>query len=333
MALTHDKYWQAWDRALSPIIERPVGIIHFAEHPDFCGLRLFPRQKVLLKLYNGEELDESEIAVVKDWHQKGYVPPDIWDRLDRSEPFHEVVLAIGRRGSKSFLSGLLALYETYKLLLKDDPHKYYNLLAGDVIQVACVADSANQADETIFAKVRALTANCPWMMDRLVGDAYGGGDLFFQTNADRRRDDKVWKERAQRVRTASIQVRSYNAVSARARGRQVIVVVFDEIAHYQNRAGRDNAYNLYEALVPSVRDFGDDGRVVSISSPLYEMGQFYDNYSMVWSGRKPSTIGIALPSWIMYEDADLIGVPPKFTYEMLKTDNEDIEFDSPEWWR
>jgi hypothetical protein len=328
----HERYRTAWDNALAPVIERPVSIIEFSESKRFCGLKLYPHQRIVLKIYNNEVLDEWEMAVLLSWIEEGYLPPDTLDRIARRGAFREFVAVIGRRGSKSLMSAIIALYEVYKLLLKDNPHDHYNMLAGDPIQVACVADSSNQADETIFAKIHALVRQNEWLLERIPGGRIGN-DIYFATRNDMRIAERLWREQGIRDLKPSVQLRSYSANSGASRGRAVIVVVFDEIAHYQNREGRDNAYNLYEALAPATTDFGEDGRIASISSPKYEFGKFFDQYTDIWSGAKKNSIGFQIPSWEMYKNAERVGLRPRFTLHSLKYDNETIEFGTPQWWR
>ena len=57
----------AWDKAMAPIAELPVSIIEFAEGKEFCGIQLYPHQRIILKLYNREELDRWEYAVFEEW--------------------------------------------------------------------------------------------------------------------------------------------------------------------------------------------------------------------------------------------------------------------------
>ncbi len=328
--------WDIWNNTLNPVLPKPVSIIEFAEGEEYCRLKLYPHQRLILKLYNNEALDEWEQSILKNWHRLGYTVPDIFQRLENKpegEGFHEAIFAIGRRGSKSLMAAIISLYETYKLLLKDNPHKYYNILEGEPIQVACVADTSSQAGETIFAKIHALCLRNKWMLNRRPPGEERDSFMAFQTNEDRRQAKMLWDERGIKSSRASVVLKSYSANSGSARGRAIIVVVFDEIAHYQNRQGRDNAYNLYEALTPSTTDFGDDGKIVSISSPKYKFGMFFDLYSSLWSGKKQNAIGFQIPSWEMYDNAERVGLRPRFTLEQLKHDSETIEYGTPEWWR
>lgn len=332
-------FWETqWRDTFDTVIAKPVSIIEFAEvmcsneHHDF---KLYPNQKIALKMYAGEALSVSETAVVEFWRTQEYVPPDIWERYENATMrggFAEFVMVLGRRGSKSFMSSLIACYEIYKLLLKKHPHKHYNMLPNEPITVAVVASTGTQASEALFPKIKSLIAQCKWLRDRIPREGFKSDYIVFQTDGDRELDARMKTEGKNTV-TTSVKVQVFNAESGATRGRATIVVIFDEMAHYQNRQGRDNAYNMYEALGPSTADFGKDGRIIAISSPLYEAGQFFDLYTGIWEGRKPNSLGLRLPSWVMYERAELIDREPRFTFASLKIDSETIEFDTPEWWR
>ncbi len=328
-----DSAWASWNQLMNPLASTPVSIIEFTE--EWLKLKLYPAQRIILKVYNGEELDEWELDIVKLWIQKGHLPPGILNRIQEGEPFRRIIMAVGRRGSKSTLSAVIALYETYRLLLKPNPQEFYTIQEGERIQIACVADSTNQADETIFSKIHSFLPKCKWLMDRLpLGtELKPGRDIFFQTDADRNEIEQVYLDTGKRPWKASIQLRVYSALSGRIRGRSIIVIVMDEMAHYQNREGRDNAHNISEAAVPSIMEFGPDGRVIAISSPKYESGKFFEMWSDTWQGEAKNTIAFQVPTWAIYEHGEMRNMMVKFTFDQLKEDDETIRFGTPAWWR
>lgn len=96
-------------------------IVTFAEHEWFCGKKLFPRQRTLLRLFylDIEHMTDYDLEVIDEWRNGFYygedrigVPPDIWDRVkwlrDRNHPhFREIEFIGGRRGGKGHLGGLV----------------------------------------------------------------------------------------------------------------------------------------------------------------------------------------------------------------------------------
>src|SRR5271167_2478595 len=72
------------ENSLSP---KKISIIEFAESSDYCGKTLYPRQAVLLKLLNLEELDGEEEDVLDSWLAGGrggseiQISPNIRERV------------------------------------------------------------------------------------------------------------------------------------------------------------------------------------------------------------------------------------------------------------
>jgi len=89
--------WSQKEMAL--ILKATQDPVFFAEHPFFLGLKLYEKQKEALKLfYEGN--------------------------------YRELIMAIGRRSGKTFLTSIFALFEAFNLLILDDPAAYMVLLQG-----------------------------------------------------------------------------------------------------------------------------------------------------------------------------------------------------------
>jgi hypothetical protein len=56
-----------------------------------------------------------------------------------------MILSIGRRSGKTTISACIAAYETYKLIKKGDPQKFYGLPSSNNIQIISVATDKDQA--------------------------------------------------------------------------------------------------------------------------------------------------------------------------------------------
>ena len=96
---------------------KEVGIAEFAESKEFCGRILYPRQRLLLKLFFLEELTEEEERILDLWIAGGRnnneieICPNIRERIQWCKDngykhFREIVLVGGRRCSKGFITGL-----------------------------------------------------------------------------------------------------------------------------------------------------------------------------------------------------------------------------------
>jgi len=60
----------------------------------------------------------------------------------------------------------------------------------------------------------------------------------------------------------SIVLKSGHSNSASLRGQAAICILFDEFAHFMTSTGKQSGDEVYNALVPSVKQFGVDGKVV-----------------------------------------------------------------------
>jgi hypothetical protein len=115
------------------------------------------------------------------------------------------------------------------------------------------------------------------------------------------------------------------------RGSGNVVVIMDEMAHYQDK-GQSSAKDIYDAVTPSTAAFSPkaldekgqlmpirkpdgttypvESRIITISSPLNKHGQFYDLYYKAMSrpdlGSEPYTALVLLRSEVPFGSG---GVP------------------------
>jgi hypothetical protein len=145
-------------------------IIEFAEAQWGLGLGsvsgvppLFPVQKFILKCsYNIPLDDTSNNIIVRDkfnekelyrFTEAGYLDY-LWNegRInikevtgDSKSNRQNLLLVIGRRGTKTSTTAIIVCYETYRLLRKIFPQEYYNMMPDDEIRDTCLATSQDQA--------------------------------------------------------------------------------------------------------------------------------------------------------------------------------------------
>lgn len=78
----------------------------------------------------------------------------------------------------------------------------------------------------------------------------------------------------------------------------VALLIFDEIAHtIDSEAGNASGYSLYQALAPSVAQFGRLGKILLLSSPWVKSGIFWDLFQQSLSGEFSHMMCVNLPSW------------------------------------
>jgi intein/homing endonuclease len=110
---------------------------------------------------------------------------------------------------------------------------------------------------------------------------------------------------------ATIKVSFKSCVAKGLRGAGNIVIILDELAHF-NDVGQSDALKIYRAVKPSLASFSPkdprnkrrvigkvEGRILSISSPLGKQGFFYRKYRQGFSGGLESLnmLCIQAPTW------------------------------------
>lgn len=261
--------------------EDVVDVITFVEAPWGLNIKLMPVQKFILRCFYGLPLNDTDKTIsvpdVTNEHvlytftEKGFLK---WlyaegrANTDDTEGriFQEIVLAIGRRGTKSTMASCMSNYEMYKLVKRGDPSKYYGFPSFTQIAVLNVAPTDEQSG-IVFDMTQSMAMRCPYVKDRSLHQTMSYFDI--QTDPDLK---VVGKPKASLISIAG------GCSSNSLRGRNAIVVIMDEMAHFIDNAGRFSGSEVYKAMTPSIANFRRDGKIICISSPYAKYGSFYDRY-------------------------------------------------------
>jgi hypothetical protein len=301
-----------------------VDIITFIESDWGLGVKLFPVQRVILKAHYGLELDDNpdNTFVITDWkrenHQEfteaGYLRW-LYDnkRCNIAEvvPGHErrnLILPIGRRSGKTMISACIAAYETYKLINKGNPQKYYGVAPSNPIRLVSVATGKEQAG-LLYEEVSHHFAKCNFFRRYTANNTMSYAR--FQTPHDIE-EFGSYTENPQARASIKVFFAACNAKSLRGQGN--IVIILDEVAHFLEQGG-SSAEEVFGAVSPSnaaftpKNEFGDpidgveetesDGRIIMISSPLGKQGLFYKKYMQGMGGGEGSDtmLCVQAPTW------------------------------------
>lgn len=259
-------------------ISETADVITFVESSWGLGITLTPVQKFTLKCMYGLPLDKT----TKNIEIPDIVNERILYRFTEREFLHwlyaekrcnveeteghiwqNLILAWGRRSGKSLLAACVSNYEMYRLLKQTDPAKFYNQSPGTVISILNVAPTDDQAGD-LFDTAQTLAMKCPYIKDRLLHSTMTYFDV--QTDTDIKMDRK----------RASLMSISGGCSSNSLRGKNSIVIIMDEMAHFIDNNGRFSGSEVYNALEPSRLTFRRDGKVICISSPYAKFGKFYE---------------------------------------------------------
>jgi len=238
------------------------------------------------------------------------------DEVEEGHERREMVLAIGRRSGKTQIAAMISAYETYKLIKKGDPQKYYGLPVGEPIGMISLATDKKQAG-ILYSKVSGYYKECQFFTPYTANNTMSYAR--FQTPKDIERYGRYADDEKA---NATITVAFAPCRAKGQRGPGNIVIILDELAHF-NDAGQSDAKEVYDAVTPSISAFSpkdpddpatpmnhddptispDDveveGRVISISSPLGRQGMFYQLFQIGMGGGKAGSTMFCLqaPTW------------------------------------
>jgi len=298
-----------------------LNIIEFIEVFKLLPYGLFPVQRFILKLYYGIPLDDTNKIIKVTDHYGSEVLHSFTEveylrylyndgrcnikEQDLKHPRYELVLILGRRGSKSTMSAIIAAYELYKLLRRGIPQKYYGIPDGNEIRILCLANDKEQAAIT-FGDMSSYVDQTDYFKSAIVANTQSF--MKFATDADRKKNEG----RGRNSKKSSSITATFKASNAKGiRGRGVICGILDELAFFVDD-GKTSAEKVYKALTPSIAQFSpkdpknrhrpigqSEGRMISISSPDAKEGFFYRLYQLSLSNSKASSnmLMIQAPTW------------------------------------
>jgi len=295
---------------------RHVGITEFAESKEFCGRILYPRQRLLLKLFFLEDLTDEEERILDLWIAGGSmgdnieISPNIRERIQWCKDngykhFREIVLVGGRRCSKGFITGLSISKKIYDTLQLQDPNAHYGIDADKEIYFSVIAAAQDQAKDQQYADVSGMINSC-MAVQRYINKMQ---ELEFSlyTEADLRKISS-WKRQGRKVMrdTATIRGKALPANSRTIRGSATMVFAFDEFAHFMQGDSDQSDNEVYAAAIPALAQFGTAGMIFANSSPYSKIGKFYERYENAMAtengnAMSPMTLGIKLPSWALFD--------------------------------
>lgn len=276
----------------------PVNAIEFVTSSDFLGEDPTPFQRVALKtLYNlwpelpPDKGEQDLLDVLKrNW--------DITIELDREDPVMYLVLALGRRSTKSTIASFFATYALYTLICRGNPQKYYGIRERHPIFVTHVAAAGHQA-EAVFTLTKDNLRKTSFFQPYIDFDKNSTTELRLFTPYDvylneqilTRNLSKMKGEPREPIQAGSLYAKSITTSAATHRGDATFMLMLSEFAHFlrakidpsksSEQIAEENPqsdYAIDKALVPATKDFGMDAKVIYESSPAEKGGEFYHQY-------------------------------------------------------
>lgn len=302
--------------------QKVVSIIDLIESEWGFNFSLYPVQRFLLKIYYGLPLDKKNRNIrITDWRRNLVGVFTEWEYLqymhdqgrcsigqkqyEEGKEFQELVLSIGRRSGKTLITSGIAGYETYRLLMKGDPQKYYGMPPSTAIGMLAIATDKTQAS-LLYNNVSSFYLNCSFFHQYMSNLTQSFAR--FQTP----KDIEVFgsfmdNEKAK----ASLEITFKSCIAKGLRGGANIVIALDEVAHFtEENSSQSSAEAIWTAVRPSASTFtrkddqknpiGDlEAKIILLSSPLGKTGLFYEMFQLGMKGGAAgkNTLSIQAPTW------------------------------------
>lgn len=294
------------DNALGIPLDCPVDSTHpeydpsWDEHLDDEG---FYKWRVVITDFRRENPKYmTEAGYLRFLHSEGRCNTA---RVIPGKQRREMVLSVGRRSGKTLITSCIVAYETYKLLLKGNPQRYYGSSQSNVIQLISVATDRDQAG-LLYREASGHFTKCDFFKPYAANATQSFAT--FQTPFDIDRYGSYSDNPKARY---SINVTFRSCVAKGLRGGANVLVALDEVAHFGEK-GQASADEVYQAVEPSTRTFSpkdpknpirpigeNEGRIILISSPLGRQGLFYKQYTLGFGNNKAADnlLCIQAPTW------------------------------------
>jgi|APSaa5957512493_1039668.scaffolds.fasta_scaffold01542_4 hypothetical protein len=261
---------------------------------DHSGLN----QTTKSQLYNLIDRDYFFDPIIKVEQREAHV-------FDLNVPNGSMFIGNGFTNHNTTISACIAAYETYKLIKKENPQKFYGLPASNNIQIISVATDKDQAG-LLYQEVSGHYRSCAFFGPYTANNTLSYAR--FQTPAD---VEKYGRYIENQDAKATLKITFRSCVAKGLRGAGNICVILDEVAHF-TETGQSGAEEVYNAVVPSTSAYSAkdpenptipigevEGRIILISSPLGKQGLFYNLFMIGMGGGRAgdNILAVQAPTW------------------------------------
>jgi len=218
----------------------------------------------------------AQVSISQFSSDQGLLNTPLWPKQQKIlEEFWQgnyslAVWALGRRSGKTLMAAVTA---TYAATMLADEYKRH-LRPGERFYIVSVANTIDQA-KIALQGVKDLINGSPILKPLIVRET---ADTLELSNG------AVFK--------------ALPASSRSGRGMACPLLIFDEIAHaVDTEAGNAAGSSLYQALSPSVAQFGSLGKILLLSSPWIQQGIFWNLFKQANSGQFPQMQVVQASTW------------------------------------
>jgi len=198
----------------------------------------------------------------------------LWPRQEKilnglfEKKINHAIWAMGRRSGKTFMAAVAA---TYMCFVQADFFQR-KVRKGEKWYIITVANDLGQS-KIALENIRQLIINSPF-------------------------EQEVTRETAFEIEISNGCVFQAIPASARAsRGKAVVAIIQDELAFSIEGDANRGAEAMYNALSPSIAQFGRHGKIIELSSPWLTDGLFYEHFKQAESNEFPGMQALQIPTW------------------------------------
>lgn len=200
---------------------------------------------------------------VELWPRQRKILDDLFEKDIR-----HAIWAMGRRSSKTFMAAIAATY----MCFVEDEYFIRRVRKGEKWYVITVANDLGQS-KIALDNIRQLIVNSPF-------------------------NSEIIRETSLEVEISNGCVFQAIPASARAsRGKAVVGILQDELSFALEGDANRGAKAMYDALSPSIAQFGKHGKILELSSPWLDSGLFYEHFRQAQSGEFPTMQALQIPTW------------------------------------
>jgi len=282
---------------------------------------LYPKQATLLKVIflRTDLLTDYDREVIAEWERSfldtgnNGITPGVIERMEWLKKkgyrwFREVLLVMGRRAGKGYVSAAAMAYVLWCYMAKGDPQEFYGIDRSKKLTCLIYAGKKDQARENLWRDLVNMIIDGPCFgpyVNRPMGES-----LSVFAPADKLKIAKLARRGIlTSMDQATFKIEPKEATPMSGRGGASFMVGFDEMAHVIAAGANRSADEIYKAVTPSLDQFGHDAFIVEPSSPWEMTGQFYLNWlnSLLLDEETkepvyPEMLMVQLASWEIYYD-------------------------------
>lgn len=277
-------------------------LTNFIEHPLFMNFKPTPAQRVALKTIFQQELNETQqfnvwMETKNDEGNFDLVPVPMTETelykfmTDKDYDVTQIKLKnkinfiIGRRGGKTTLAAMLAIY--CAIITNWRPY-----LQKTPFATVLVLSHSREFSDEVLEIIRTFIETSP-VLKRLI-------NLKKKNTTSTMNLSVPFFDDSRKITYSRVQIKVGAASSKTTRGIAACAVICDEIAFWNlDENMKETDEKIMKAVRPATKQFGRKALLIKISSPGIKQGVLYKEFLKWGKGELPSTYSVfKAPSWV-----------------------------------